>query len=59
MSWALGAQIIETHFTLDKKKKDGNDHYHALDPNDLKNFVKSCDEVSILLGNKEKKSIKM
>ena len=54
LSWVLGAQIIETHFTLDKKKT-GNDHYHALDPKDLKNFVKSLDEVSVLLGSKEKK----
>ncbi len=57
LSWILGAKIIETHFTLDKKK-DGNDHYHALDPKDLKNFVKSCEDVSILLGNKEKKVLK-
>ncbi len=57
LSWILGAQIIETHFTLDKKKV-GNDHYHALDPRDLKNFVKSFDEVCLLLGKKEKRILK-
>ena len=54
LSWILGAQIIETHFTLNKKKI-GNDHYHALDPKDLKNFVRSCDDVCLLLGKKKKK----
>lgn len=31
---ALGAEIIETHFTFDKSLK-GNDHYHALDVDDV------------------------
>jgi N-acetylneuraminate synthase len=31
----LGATILEKHFTLDKTKP-GNDHYHAMDPADLK-----------------------
>lgn len=33
-----GAKIIEKHFTLDKSLP-GNDHYHAMDPSDLKTFV--------------------
>ncbi|EAO9488667.1 acetylneuraminic acid synthetase, partial [Salmonella enterica] len=33
----LGASIIEKHFTLDKTKP-GNDHYHAMDKNDIKVF---------------------
>jgi sialic acid synthase SpsE len=34
-AYLLGAKIIEKHFTLDKNIK-GNDHYHAMDCNDLK-----------------------
>ncbi len=34
LAWQLGAQIIETHFTFDKTLP-GNDHYHALDKDDL------------------------
>jgi len=36
----LGAKIIEKHFTLDKTLI-GNDHYHAMDPDDLKKFKKN------------------
>ncbi len=31
----LGATILEKHFTLDKTKP-GNDHYHSMDPADLR-----------------------
>ncbi len=34
----LGAKIIEKHFTFDKTLP-GNDHYHAMDVNDLKQFT--------------------
>lgn len=37
-SYLKGAKIIEKHFTLDKTLP-GNDHYHAMDPNDLKTFL--------------------
>ncbi|MDO5483691.1 MAG: N-acetylneuraminate synthase family protein [Desulfovibrionaceae bacterium] len=33
----LGARILEKHFTHDKSLP-GNDHYHAMDKNDLKRF---------------------
>lgn len=33
----LGAQVVEKHFTHDKSLP-GNDHYHAMDMADLKNF---------------------
>ncbi len=53
-SWLLGARILEKHFTLDKTKP-GNDHYHAMDPDDIRNFRKQCDFVTSTLGqyNKE------
>lgn len=58
----LGAQIIEKHFTLNKKLK-GNDHYHSMDSKDLINLRKIIHKRNVLLGNgrknlsNEKKSI--
>ena len=53
-SFLLGAKIIEKHFTYDKKLP-GNDHYHAMDINDLKNLKYNLDKVTKLLGEKEYK----
>ena len=54
----LGAVIIEKHFTHDKNLP-GNDHYHAMDINDLKTYNKIIDRVYKSLGSeKEKKPIK-
>lgn len=52
-AWTLGARIIEKHFTLDKTKP-GNDHYHAMDPADIRNFRQQCDFVTNLLGQRKK-----
>jgi N-acetylneuraminate synthase len=63
VAYQLGAQIIEKHFTHNKKLK-GNDHYHAMDINNLKNFyiyLKKIRTLTKLKKNKlevEKKSIK-
>ena len=38
-AYNLGAQLVEKHYTLDKTLK-GNDHYHAMDPEDAKNILK-------------------
>ena len=46
----LGARIIEKHFTHDKSLT-GNDHYHAMDKCDLKNFRKQIDVLFELLGD--------
>lgn len=45
----LGAKIIEKHFTHDKTLP-GNDHYHAMDKEDLKLFNDNLDRVFSLLG---------
>ena len=47
---AIGAQVIEKHFTLDKDLP-GPDHKASLDPNELREMVKLLDEVGQLLGN--------
>lgn len=46
----LGSCIIEKHFTHDKTLP-GNDHYHAMDKNDLKNFQRRMDKLFTLLGD--------
>ena len=45
----LGAAIIEKHFTYDKTLQ-GNDHYHAMDKEDLKLFRQNLDRLFMLLG---------
>ncbi|MFZ3171711.1 MAG: pseudaminic acid synthase [Carboxydocellales bacterium] len=47
---ALGAKVIEKHFTLDKKLK-GPDHKFALDPGELKDMVRGIREVEAALGS--------
>ena len=61
-AWHLGAKVIEKHFTLDKNLK-GNDHYHAMNPDDIRNFIKylsedfyrSDKEIHTKIQGKEKK----
>ena len=50
---ALGASIIEKHFTLDKKM-DGPDHVASLDASELKSMVSSIRNIELALGSKEK-----
>lgn len=45
----LGAAVLEKHFTHDKTLP-GNDHYHAMDVNDLKRLQGMLDTVHDLLG---------
>ena len=47
---ALGAKILEKHFTLDKKM-EGPDHKASLDPNELKAMVTQIRQIEIALGN--------
>ena len=49
----LGAQIIEKHFTHDKSLQ-GNDHYHAMDKNDLRTFFTRIEGVQAIIGQQEK-----
>lgn len=50
LAFLQGARIIEKHFTLDKKLP-GNDHYHAMDPADLRTFVANVEMVRVLHGS--------
>lgn len=38
-----GGHVLEKHFTLDKTLS-GNDHYHAMDPDDLRTFRKNVSD---------------
>lgn len=52
----LGAKVIEKHFTLDKTLP-GNDHYHAMDPHDLKVFIHNLSFIQEISGQMEKKPL--
>ena len=47
---ALGAEVIEKHFTLDKTM-EGPDHKASLEPDELKQMVKSIRNIEEALGN--------
>ena len=51
---AMGAQIIEKHFTLDKKM-DGPDHKASLEPHELKAMISAIRNVESALGTGVKK----
>lgn len=52
-AWLKGATILEKHFTHDKSLP-GNDHYHAMDVNDLKKFRANVALLSEALGSDHK-----
>ena len=54
---ALGATVIEKHFTLDNSM-EGPDHKASLEPNELKAMVKTIRNIEIALGSKVKKPSK-
>ena len=56
LAYALGAEILEKHFTNDKNLP-GNDHYHALDQKDLIEVRHNLSRVETLLGQTEKHSL--
>ncbi len=55
---ALGAKVIEKHFTISKKLK-GPDHSMSMEPNEIINFVKDIKSTQKLLGSYEKKITKV
>lgn len=53
-SVALGARIIEKHFTLDKNYSAFRDHQLSADPLEMAELVKGVRELELLLGSGEK-----
>jgi sialic acid synthase SpsE len=52
---AMGASVIEKHYTVDKTLGKSADHWFSVDPKELKEIVDGCRNVEILRGSKEKK----
>lgn len=55
-AYNYGAVILEKHFTLDKTLT-GNDHYHAMDPDDVVKFTKNVEFISKINGYKNKQPL--
>lgn len=55
-SVALGANIVEKHFTLDTKM-EGNDHRISIMPNDLSKMIKAVRQVEESLGKTNGRTI--
>ena len=51
---ALGASVIEKHFTVDKTLGKSADHWLSVDPNDVRQLMKNLHFAEILLGRAEK-----
>ena len=49
-AFSLGATVIEKHFTLDKTLT-GNDHYHAMDPDDAKRIIAGLNFLKKIRGS--------
>jgi len=57
ISVALGARIIEKHFTIAKNYSDFHDHQLSADPHELSELVRRTSEVNLMLGNGEKRIV--
>ena len=54
VSAAIGARIIEKHFTIDNNFSDFRDHKLSANPSDLKKMISSIRDVEKLLGSGKK-----
>ena len=54
LSYILGAEIIEKHFTLSNNFSNFRDHKISLDPKSLKRFVREINNLKNILGNYNK-----
>lgn len=54
-AYLLGARVIEKHFTHDKSLP-GNDHYHAMDVDDLGRFIASLGRLKAMIGTNSVKT---
>ena len=53
---ALGARVVEKHFTLDRRM-DGPDHAASLEPDELKSMVSAIRNVEAALGDGRKRPV--
>lgn len=52
-AYLYGAEVIEKHFTLDKTLQ-GNDHYHAGDPEDFAKAIRNFELITQISGQEKK-----
>lgn len=52
---AVGASVIEKHYTVDKTLGKSADHWFSVNPEDLKDIVDGCKKIETLKGISEKK----
>jgi len=57
ISVALGARIIEKHFTIAKDYSDFHDHQLSADPHELSELVRKTGEITLMLGNEGKRVV--
>lgn len=57
LSVALGARIVEKHFTIDKNYSDFRDHQLSADPEEMKLLVEKIRQAEKMLGSATKKMI--
>lgn len=55
-AYNLGAIVVEKHFTLDKTLS-GNDHYHAMSPEDATKIIKGIEFLNEIRGSYEIKCL--
>lgn len=53
---ALGAKVIEKHFTLSKKDK-GPDHPHSMEPDEMKNMIDKIRKLESAMGSTRKEVV--
>lgn len=58
ISFALGAKVVEKHFTINKKLKKSADHWLSVDEKELKKINEYRSLVEKALGAKDKKILK-
>ena len=54
---AMGAKVVEKHFTISKKLK-GPDHKASLEENELKQLIQGIRNIEVAIGKEEKKLTK-
>jgi sialic acid synthase SpsE len=54
---ALGAAVVEKHYTLDKKLPGSPDHHLSVDPQDLKQMMDSIRAIEKAMGSYEKRVV--
>lgn len=52
-AWLLGSQVIEKHYTWNKKL-EGNDHYHSMDFSDLNSLINDIKFIRTIIGSFKK-----